>query len=371
MNDVELCWCGSGRPYAECHTARAAATPIPRNALAKLAVREGHHKSCMHWAASKQTCSGRIIDAHSVQRSRELRQLLDSRQHVLTFSPQERDNDGLSMLKRVGWQEASTFPGFCGKHDSVFAAVETEPFSGSVEQCLLLAYRSICYEVYRKRSVARANPRIQPLIDRGYPDWAQRERQAAHRIADDGNTAGLAHFESMKLALDATLKESERDTWHSVVLWFSGPFSLATSGAISPNRDLDGVELQNWTRRMSEQESMSFSIVAVESGGAVILTWPAGARAPQRFVDRLLRDQEAALSLLVQFLFRHVHNVYFSESWWASLRPTQKVFVRKLASLTSAEAYFGELDFRSQTWLVPWALNRITTHGGDKSRTWT
>src|SRR5690606_25588727 len=106
---------------------------IPSNALRKRARKDGNHRVCMHFAASKQSCAGGVINAHTVQRSRELRLLMDSEQHVLTFDPTELDGDGLSKLASVGWRDASTFAGFCKEHDrTTFAPVETRAFDGGV-----------------------------------------------------------------------------------------------------------------------------------------------------------------------------------------------------------------------------------------------
>lgn len=363
MSSDEGCWCGSGKLYAECHASRESESPIPLNALAELARRRGEHRVCMHFGASAAACMGKVINAHTVQRSRELRQLIDDDQHVLHFDSNKRDpRTGLLPVSRVGWRDASTFAGFCQKHDAeTFSPVETRAFDGASEQCALLAYRSICYEVHRKRSVALANPAIQPFIDRGYTEALQRERQAIHRVGDDGNAAGLDHFQQLKAAIEVALQAGDLSRWRSTILWFSGPLSVASSGVISPNRDLDGLELQNWIGRGSEQESMCLNIVSVEGGGAAVLTWPTEAQAPRRFIERLLQYGEAALSLLVQFSFRHLHNIYFSRTWWESLRSAQKVFICNLASLTSTEAYFAPLDFRSRTRVVPWTLVRVTS----------
>jgi hypothetical protein len=358
------CWCGSGRLSAECHDVRATQTTIPQNALARTARKLGRHRACMHFAASKDNCSQAIVDAHTVQRSRELRQLIDAENRASTFDSATRDPDGQSTVTAVGWKQASTFAGFCGKHDAAtFAPVETRVFDGAAEQCLLLAYRSVCYELHAKQGVARANPSMQSLIDRGRSDAMQRDLQAMHRVAADGNAKGIEHFSTLKRSMEVALANADYRGWHSTVIWFSGPLSLATSGVISPNRDFDGIELQRLHERMSNQESMCCNIVAVDGGGAVALTWPSQASAPSRFVTRLVRDRQSILPLLVQFIFRHVHNVYFSRTWWDSLRPAQKVFLRRLASLSSPEAYYAPLDFRPHSAVVPWELLRVSSTG--------
>jgi len=231
----KACWCGSGSPYESCHATRGRETSVPRNALAKQARKLGHHGTCLHYAASKPSCSPKIIDAHTVQRSRELRKLMNARCEVLMFDAMRRDAERLSTLTPVGWKNASTFSGFCAKHDAVFAPVENTTFTATPTQCLLLAYRAVCYELHTKRSVAKANPRLRHLLDRGHPEEAQRLIQSRHRVADDGNGKGLEHFASMKAAIDEALSSGIFQGWRSTVLWFTGPLRRSVtywSGAL-------------------------------------------------------------------------------------------------------------------------------------------
>jgi hypothetical protein len=103
-----------------------------------------HRRSqCVHPHAGED-CSGRIIKAHSVQRSGGLSRIA-LRGEVYYF----RDTMGYVMNpgtqlepQLVGCKEASVFPGFCGRHDaSVFKPIDDEVFAGRPEQIFLLAYR--------------------------------------------------------------------------------------------------------------------------------------------------------------------------------------------------------------------------------------
>lgn len=54
----------------------------------------------------------------------------------------------------LGINSASTFTGFCSKHDTqLFAPLETEDFRSTFQQCFLLGYRAFAREVYTKKQV--------------------------------------------------------------------------------------------------------------------------------------------------------------------------------------------------------------------------
>jgi hypothetical protein len=69
-------------------------------------------QKCMHPEAAPSVC-GKVINAHTIQRSAVLRRIIDSTNHVLTFHPLACDKDGNSELHRRGWKDASVFTGFC------------------------------------------------------------------------------------------------------------------------------------------------------------------------------------------------------------------------------------------------------------------
>lgn len=76
----------------------------------------------------------------------------------------------------VGLKQASTFTGFCGRHDDVtFAPLEKRPFEGTDEQIFLLAYRVLCLELFLKRADMESTP-AKREFDRGRGVEDQRVR---------------------------------------------------------------------------------------------------------------------------------------------------------------------------------------------------
>ncbi|MEH6478363.1 MAG: hypothetical protein V7727_21910, partial [Sneathiella sp.] len=95
------------------------------------------------------TCKSKSIKAHSIQNAGTLG-LLERNGHVV-MPKQHHSKDGPSIkFKEVGRNLATTFTGFCAKHDqTIFKPLDTKPFSAKdSEQLFLLAYRSICRELH-------------------------------------------------------------------------------------------------------------------------------------------------------------------------------------------------------------------------------
>ena len=129
----EPCWCGSGKKFKRCHLDRDRDPPVHPAALGNELSRFFKAKECLHPLASVEQCS-KIIKAHTIQRAGALAAIIDNSGHCLSFHPPsvtERTEPG-----RIGWRDASTFSGFCARHDGpTFAPLETRPFVGSPEQC--------------------------------------------------------------------------------------------------------------------------------------------------------------------------------------------------------------------------------------------
>jgi hypothetical protein len=66
---------------------------------------------------------------------------------------------GQLAVKLIGINDASTLRIFCQTHDSDgFAPLEQATFSGTKEQCFLLAYRALCHEYSKKSDVLDSIP---------------------------------------------------------------------------------------------------------------------------------------------------------------------------------------------------------------------
>jgi len=354
----ELCWCGSGKKYKKCHLNRASEKDLPFEALVQEMQEAWDQKKCMHPQAAAGVCD-RIVSAHTIQRSRVLQRITDSSNHVRSFHPLKLDLSGRKLeLRRIGWRDASTFTGFCGKHDSAtFKPLEEAGFIGSPEQCFLIGYRALCHEVYQKTGLVRSYPRMRDLVDRGLPAEHQRELQGFWANLNAGAEKGLTDFQKLKHIMDEHLLRRNYSDWNRAVIHFRGDLCVA-SGAISPNRDIDGNELQTLHDPDSDIQELLFGVVATAGGGAVVFGWRDCDVAPSRFVQSLLAKERQRLpSLVVQFIFAYVENTYFASDWWESLSRVDQEHIENLAAM--GNPYYSDFSYSPSLTFAPWQVMNV------------
>jgi hypothetical protein len=80
--------------------------------------------------------------------------------------------------------------------------IEAYPFEQTEEQCFLIAYRALCHELYQKSASESAGLEMRDFVDRGMPEAAQREAQAAHEAFNAGVQKGLEDAIAKKRQMD-------------------------------------------------------------------------------------------------------------------------------------------------------------------------
>jgi hypothetical protein len=138
----------------------------PVNAFATVLeeLRKGFAKVCL--AEELGECGGKIVQAHSLQKATFKSRA--KKGHVYEFDA--FSNQGSRIWPRlIGINDASTFAGFCEKHDSqLFSPIENEPFDGRAEQIFLYHYRAVAHAFYNRAYKAtifeRAYPKLEKLV---------------------------------------------------------------------------------------------------------------------------------------------------------------------------------------------------------------
>lgn len=102
------------------------------------------------------SCSENPIKAHSIQNSKVFDQLnFDGHLIGLKIKISKTHKPDISFDK-IGRNKASTFEGFCSRHDKeLFEEIDDHQFDkNNVKQLFLLAYRSVCKELHASMSKA-------------------------------------------------------------------------------------------------------------------------------------------------------------------------------------------------------------------------
>lgn len=329
-NRNEPCWCGSGKKYKKCHYLRSNEEPHSIGRLLAELKTKKSHKQCLHPDASQETCTSKIIDAHSIQKNGPLKHVADETNHVYTFGI---DTIGKECISKIGLQKASTFKGFCSLHDkSMFSPIEDEIYNGSSFQCFLAGYRAYALEYFKKISAVKGLPFMRENVDRGMSVEQQLEVQITLNSMLQGFSKGLDDFKKTLDIYTNHYKLCKWDEFNSASFYFTGDLSLAVSGTFSPDFSLAGERLQMLTPNVQFVENLSINTLTTKNGYAIVFSWPKVFKKCTRFVESLSAiDKNLLPSRLIELIFSYIENVYFSKTWVDGLPKSVRVDIEKMA----------------------------------------
>lgn len=350
-NPYELCWCGSGRKFKWCHWSREKEEALTVGKVLHETDRIfWRDRGCMDPRASELLCSGKVIDAHTIQRKGPLQKIIGDDNHVCQLA--NRAGDGIT-LENIGWKKASTFPGYCSKHDAeIFDALERSPFTGTHEQCVLQTYRNVCNELYKKHAVIESLEYQRTVIDRGCDSAEQINRQLSVYESIIGQEKARDELESVRRNFDDAVTEGRYDLFLSKCYFFKGDLSITSAGALNAEHDFHGELLMDLWDLSLDAEMLSHSIMATDEGGAIVFTWLASQKLPAAVVasfDKVANNDKG--DIFSQYCFLNCENTYFAKKWWEQLTPSQQAQLKQYAATMY---YEGGSFVRSEDSLVNW-----------------
>jgi hypothetical protein len=238
--------------------------------------------------------------------------------------------------KAVGLRVASTFRGMCRDHDREFAPIDNEPFGASPLQCMLLAFRAIALERYRKAAHAASMLGAAETVGQS-PEILGLANLDLLEGGILGSHSGLQDMTALKADADRALLERNPARLEYRVLTFEGAPVMAATGVFTPDFDLNGARLQDLEDVSSPCELATLSLLPSEHATHLLFAWPAGGSKPARFVDSLLdRPAERIPRLIPQVCLGYLENVYFSREWWSSQSAMRQRRLAKFARFFSS-----------------------------------
>jgi len=277
-------------------------------------------------------CAGKIIKAHTVSKSSSLKTIARN-SHIYSMSKIANEiltNDGQFVPKLVGINVASTFTGFCQKHDrDLFSPIENKRFSWEMEQVLLVAYRGLAYEWYAKSMLLEQEEYFKSL-DAGKPLYTQIEIQKMMSDLFIGTKIALEEINQIKSKFEIYLKEKDFSQINYVGFEFKEPLPVMGSGGFTPVYDLTGKKIQDLSNLNVAAETIFYSSFASENKGVFCMVWiNEVSTAAKQFAESLteLNDTEIA-NAIISTLFANCENIYLSPDWWDKLpKEVQKYLI--------------------------------------------
>ena len=362
------CWCGSGKKFKRCHLNRESEKPVARWDAAREFRKAFAAKTCLAPEGWRSDCST-TARAHTVPRAGSLRHIARNG-HVYSFVPSPEKlikHHGVCFLELRGINRASTFTGFCSKHDdAIFAAIEKQPFSATPDQCFLLGYRALAREIFTKQAAASLVD-LRRTMDRGKPLEAQLDIQIQNSFYETGNEAGLSDNAHHKSIYDQILQTQDFSKVRYYVIEVEGAPDVMCSGAVFPEQDFNGLELQDIRDLTTTLDLLSFTSFFGGKAGAIVFAWTADSdRTCARLIESLHAiDDTHVTAALLRLFFEHCENVHMRPEWWESLNDdSRQALVRRMAASASPwtsrpDAILADDGLQVPSWKV---LRRIRSH---------
>ena len=356
INAYGPCWCTSGKKWKFCHKDREKQVRLSFGKMNAELSKYFSTGPCQHPDASLVNCSTpSSIQSHTIQRRGGLAAIAEDG-HVYStkkaFIEIDKRNGQIGMAK-IGVGKASTFPGFCSRHDTeLFRPVELAESKLDIYNGFLLSFRALTYELATKDAQLRFSIASKEFIDNG----ASFEHQAAIQnylsIEQRGIEQGLAGVAALKEKYGESLLKNDLHGFSFFGVEFNGVFPFAVAGAFLPEFDFSGVQLQE-IKNDSPQNHIALNITQLGDKTCVGFGWFGGpncaaARLVQSF--KSIPDDEKSNAVLVLAL-EHLENFFCKPSWWDGLAPDISARLHKKVA--------GGLPSRSPTALVEPELKAV------------
>lgn len=334
FNPYAPCWCDSGKKWKFCHKDRHLQKRISHGEFQALVAIHRRTGECQHPSASADSCSApQPIQSHTIQKRGGLHAVSENG-HVYSVKrgfADIRKDLGTVDLKTLGVRAASTFPGFCNRHDTeLFRPVEIADAAMSDWNAFLLSFRAIAYELAAKITEIKINGENRAIADAGAPFPFQVGLQNYLRDYAIGLQQGLAFTRRCKAVYDEAFLRSDLSKFSYYAVEFEGLLPFVAAGAFLPEFDFRGEYLQSYEARDFNSQ-VALNITQLGEGTVAVFGWIDGVDTPAaRFVEsfKSIPDEDKAHAILVAAL-EYLENFYCRPSWWERLPPEAKALLHE------------------------------------------
>jgi len=288
---------------------------------------------CLHPNASKDECHGPIVQAHTVQEQLLRRIARDGQVYGFPIDfAAIVSSRGVPQPRLLGVGQASTFSGFCAKHDDgLFSEIEKNAIQATPRHATLLAFRAICRELYAKEAGVLGEPYRREL-DRGRDLPSQIAIQTANTRFMAGFSAGLKDIREQKRRYDRMLADCDCSESRYCVIWLDGPPDIMCSACTNPDWDFNGDRIQDLYDLSTPAQDTVLSLLASEGRGCAFFSWLAHEeRACAKLVHSLLElGREQITHAIVRLVLSSFENQFWRPDWWEALaQDKQDVLIQR------------------------------------------
>ncbi len=228
----------------------------------------------------------------------------------LKFNPRQAGKQPFGVMEeREGYRTCSTFPGFCDLHDSeLFKSIDSISIEDSPQNCLLIAYRSLCHNLQAKHS------NIATMLDHH-----SIFRSPTPSLRDKFTRSEMfftVHMLKVKMDFDLEIRSPSEKSKFSHLL-FKYPHQLPVAGTAS---FLPYITPTGKALKPKPTDWCQFSVIPQEAGSTVILTYYRSSKSGGLLAKSLSSIIENGFAeIAFKYLLEIADNLAISPDWWDSL----------------------------------------------------
>lgn len=345
------CWCLSGKRFVDCHFRKSTTPKTNDNELNYNQKKIFNEGQCLHRNID-QCSSENSIQSHSISKKKSLSSIAENN-HVYGMKLEFK---GKLSLKKIGLRQASTFAGFCDKHDNkLFESFEKNNFQKTRKQLFDLCYRALCIEHYHMKSVFNFLRYMKNHIDNFESLEHQIERQISINSLINFYKTGIKNSTHHKSELEKSFLESQHEdnlTHYIFELEKGYPLFLGCT-CFNMEFDLIGNRLQNLENLNEIPKNLFINCLSFEGQGFFILSWfNKNNEYGKQIVSSILKNKKPIEDNLFSLCFLYIQNAYISPTWYENLTTPQKNDLDRL------QQFWNEADKFSMDLIRP-NLNSI------------
>lgn len=288
-------------------------------------------KGCMAKGLAGTPCAGKVARAHVVSKASTLKPIAQDG-HLLRYDDRF-DFTRFPYVKfdffEVGVGRATTFYGFCARHDrELFSCVENEGFDARPDQCFALAYRAVAHEIHSRAGsdrflggVAQRVPVRHAAKAQNFAATTLRGQQAAR----DGILLTAAGFSTL------LPKEAKRGAEH-LVIRYGGVLPFAFGGAFAPMWDFENRKFQSIGAGEPASGYLALNTATAVGRSHVVLSWLIEAKPRLRTLLCQIQSMPLATAghAVLEMALEGLGTLVFSPGWVRSLDPQATTALERL-----------------------------------------
>ncbi len=243
---------------------------------------------------------------------------------------------------KIGYNDATTFNGFCSKHDKeLFSPVEDFNIVPTMEQITLLTYRSFAKEIYSKAAGISAHNLNESAIQEitGQTRLENKDIYSFSDTINSGFKSGVKNLEKEFFPLTEKILNKDFTDIDFLLIKLSNPPYLMGTTTVFPEITANHNQIQILVNE-KEPEWISLSMFADSTFGYILFSWNSKHKKILNFIIDLL-DQEDVVNNIIHFAVLYSDNFVFSPIWWENM----KVICKRRLGILATSSYF--LDLRT------------------------